>query len=411
MFTPHLGYGHGDTPGDEHDPEEGEIPSGTSGLLFDDATNPVLHGQVGPLLPMHTMSVHNTIVWKKEQKMPHMLMFHRHSAYRADEVANPDVIDFLINNPNPDGNSLSYKTASEPDGAALGRTAFSSAQNQFNSSFRRTFNQFAYGGYNIIHDVSQSVPTRIGIDQTVELTQLWDLNHEDAFKWDYANPKFSAALLTNADAELNFDAFRDMGNSKGLFYDMYCPGSSVLTDGRAVFMGGHDMNSQNGSYRIQIFDPENETWAVRPESCMRKYFGDDADSKAFRVAKLGAAYENDLYLEAYYRAKTNEFIAGGMTETEARAAMSGVYLPDCDPHVSQVIDPATGQSVPTTTDSPTYPGTLLKGPLGTITHPGKLTSDMKYARWYPTQVTLPSNQIFVFSGWDRNETKYPQPAA
>jgi hypothetical protein len=141
MFTPHLGYGHGENPGDEHDPDPGEIPEGQSGLLPDDATNPVLHGQVGPLLPMHTMSVHNTLVWKKNQKLPHMLMFHRHSAYRADEVANPDVIDFLINNPNPDGNSPSYKAASEPNGASLGRTAFSSPQNQFNSSFRRTFNQ------------------------------------------------------------------------------------------------------------------------------------------------------------------------------------------------------------------------------------------------------------------------------
>jgi hypothetical protein len=36
---------------------------------------------------------------------------------------------------------------------------------------------------------------------------------------------------------------------------------------------------------------------------------------------------------------------------------------------------------------------------------------MKYARWYPSQVTLPNNSIFIFSGWDRNETKYPQPAA
>jgi hypothetical protein len=28
-----------------------------------------------------------------------MLMFHRHSAYRADEVSNPDVVHFLIDNP------------------------------------------------------------------------------------------------------------------------------------------------------------------------------------------------------------------------------------------------------------------------------------------------------------------------
>jgi hypothetical protein len=332
---------------------------------------PVLHGQVGPLLPMHTMSVHNTIVWKEGAQMPLMLMFHRHSAYTADEVANPDVIDFLIQNQNPDGDSLAYKTAQEPSGAAAGRSAFSSPLNQFNSSFRRSFNQFAYGGYNIIHDVSQSVPTRISKDQTRELTQLWDMNHQDAFAFDYAAPKFSAALLTNNDANLNIAAFRDAGHSKGLFYDMYCPGSSTLTDGRPVFMGGHDMNSQNGSYRIQIFTPEGETWAARPESCMRKYFGDDAESRAFRKAKLGEEFESDKYLEGYYRKKTDEFIAQGMTATEARAAMAGVYLPDCDPHKELIVDATTNPptTAPQVVESSTYPGMLLKGPLGTVTHP------------------------------------------
>lgn len=403
VFTPHLGYGHG-TVDDEHDENLDEIPGGASGLLPDDATNPVLHGQVGPLLPMHTMSVHNTIMWKKDAKMPLMLMFHRHSAYTADEVANPDVIDFLIANPNPDGDSLAYKTATDPIGFGLGKVAFTSPLNQFNSSFRRSFNQFAYGGYNIIHDVSQSVPTRISRDQTRELTQLWDMNHADAFKFDFAAPKFSAALLTNNDANLNIEAFRNAGNSKGLFYDMYCPGSSTLADGRPVFMGGHDMNSQNGSYRIQIFDPEAETWAPRPASCMRQYFGTAASAKALRIAKLGAEFENDTYLEGYYRKLTNELIAGGLNEVEARAAMTSKYLPDCDPHVAII------NGVPSVVQSPTYPGMLLKGEAGTVTHPGKLTSDMKYARWYPSQVTLPTNQIFIFSGWDRDETNYPQPA-
>jgi hypothetical protein len=227
------------------------------------------------------------------------------------------------------------------------------------------------------------------------------MNHSAAFKVDHAAPKYSAALITNLDAELNLPSFRNMGNSKGLYYDMYCPGSSTLTDGRPVFMGGHDMNSQNGSYRIQIFDPEAESWAPRPISAMRKYFGASEASKAYRKAQLGDAYENDTYLEGFYRMKTNEFIAGGMTAAEARAAMSGVYLKDCDPHVL----------VEGSTYSSTYPGMLLKGTLGTITHPGKLDSDMKYARWYPTQVTLPTNQIFIFSGWDRDETKYPQPTS
>src|SRR4051812_45293546 len=99
------------------------FPVGASGLLPDTETDPTKDGVVGPLLPMHTMSVHNTLVWKRGKQMPSMLMFHRHSAYRADEVANPDIIHFLIDNPNP----------------STGLTAFSSKDNQFNSSMRRSF--------------------------------------------------------------------------------------------------------------------------------------------------------------------------------------------------------------------------------------------------------------------------------
>ena len=408
FLVPQVSFGHGDNI-QPHDEYLDELPLGQIGLLPDDATYPVLHGQVGPLLPMHTMSVHNTIAWKKDQKMPYMLMFHRHSAYRADEVANPDVIDFLIANPNPDPDTFSYRTSQELAGAALGRTAFTSPLNQFNSSFRRSFNQFAYGGYNIIHDVSQSVPTRIGIDQTVELTQLWDMNAQNAFRYDYANPKYSAAALTNADAALNFSAFKDMGFSKGLYYDMYCPGSSTLCDGRPVFMGGHDMNSQNGSYRIQVFDPENQSWAPRPMSNMRRYFGDNDAAKAFRKLKLGDAFENDKYLEEWYRVKYTEKLAETSGNVQqALNLMQQVFLPECDPH-----DPAANDTI----ESTTYPCTLLlrQGDAtnpgkGTVTHPGVLSSDMKYARWYPSQVTLPTNQIFIFSGWDRDERFYPQPA-
>jgi hypothetical protein len=317
---------------------------------------------------MHTMSVHNTILWKEGAELPTMLMFHRHSAYRADEVANPDVIDFLIRNPNP----------------VTGLNAFGSPSNQFNSAMRRTFAQFAYGGYNIIHDVSQSVPTRIGVDQTRELTQLWDMNHPDAFAYNVAEPKFSGALLNNSDAELNVDAFRDMGYSRGLYYDMYCPGFATLEDGRAVFMGGHDMNSQNGLYRIQIFDPDTETWAPRPISCMRELFGSDPE---------------DPYFESYYQAEIDRLAAEGLDP----GLINDFYLPigsslsgDCDPHD---IDPFSY--------SPTYPEIRLAGE-GTVTQPGKLSSDMRYARWYPTGVALPGNRIFIFAGWDRDELNRPQ---
>jgi len=398
VFSP-TAFGHG---GDDHDKDLDTIPTGPIQLLPDTHKTPHLDGVIGPVLPMHAMSVHNTLVWKKNKKLPLMLMFHRHSGYRADEVMNPDVVDFLILNRNP----------------STLRNAFADVNNQFNSAFRRTFNQFAYGGYNIVHDVSQSVPTRISIDQTKEITQLWDMNHPDAFKFDYASPPYSSAAIVNADAELNGNAFYDAGPSRGMYYDMYCPGFSTLADGRAVFMGGHDLNSQNGNYRIQVFDPENESWALRPASCMRKYFGrgisfDGTNHGEYRVANLqpptvglvvtaelpatSERYREDWNLEIYYRDKLNEFKVNSpsATDLETRVYMRTIFLPNCNPH-----------DLPLDRYSPTYPTIRLAGEGGTVTNPGNLDSDMKYARWYPTQITLPGNKIYIYAGWDRDESKY-----
>lgn len=339
------------------------FPVGKSGLLPDTETDPTKDGVVGPLLPMHTMSVHNTLVWKRGAQWPGMLMFHRHSAYRADEVANPAVIHFLIDNPNP----------------TTGLTAFSSSANQFNSSMRRSFQQLCYGGYNIIHDVSQSVPTRIRVDQTREMTQLWDMNHPDAFKYNFGAPIHSAALLDNSDAEVNLAAFKNMGYSKGLYYDMYCPGFATLEDGRAVFAGGHDMNSQNGLYRIQVYDPDLEGWANRPVSCMRDLYGSDP---------------TDPYFENFYQAEIQRLAAAGLPATD----IYKLYLPDCDPHALGADDYSK---------TPGYEKIRLMGATGTVTQPGRLTSDMRYARWYPGQVALPGNRLLIYSGWDRDESKYP----
>ena len=332
-------------------------------------TNPVLHGKVNPLITMHAMSVHNTLTWKTNSDAPKVLMFHRHSAYRADEVANPDIINFLIATPNPGPGSLA------------GLTAFGSPANQFNSSFRRSFNRLCYGGYTIIHDVSQSVPTRIRVDQTIENTQLWDTGHPDAFKYDTAVPKFSPAELNNHDAEANFASFKNMGNSRGLYYDMYCPGFCTLEDGRPIFPGGHDMNSQNGNYRIQVYDPDNEIWRPRPVSCMRAQYNADP---------------NDPYSELFFQSQ----IDLGKAETNIYFLTGNSILGDCDPHALSPTDYSTN-----------YPFVRLMGTNGTVTHPERLPSDMRYARWYPTAIALPGNKAIIFAGWDRDEINRPVPNA
>jgi len=334
------------------------IPPGQSGVFPYTNNNPTIHGKVGPLIVMHAMSVHNSMVWKTNDDAPKVLMFHRHSGYRADEVANPDVINFLILNNDP----------------VTGKRAFSDSAPQFNASFRRSFNQLCYGGYQIIHDVSQSVPTRIRVDQTIETCQLWDTAHPDAFNIDFGNPKYDVALLNNHDAETNFLAWKNMGPSRGLYYDMYCPGFCTLEDGRPIFTGGHDMNSQNGNYRIQVFDPDKEAWLDRNISCMRAQYGADP---------------LDPYAENFFQAQKDL----GKAERQIFFPTGNSTNNDCNPHALEA-----------DAYSKTYPKIRLMGTNGTVTHPGRLPSDMRYARWYPGTVALPGNKAYIFTGWDRDES-------
>ncbi len=336
------------------------IPPGQSGVFPYTNNNPTIHGKIGPLIVMHAMGVHNTLLWKTNDDAPKMLMFHRHSGYKADEVVNPDIINFLIANADP----------------VTGKKAFSDTGPQFNASFRRSFNQLCYGGYQIIHDVSQSVPTRIRVDQTIENCQLWDTGHPDAYNIVFGNPKFDVATLNNSDAETNFASFKDMGPSRGLFYDMYCPGFCVLEDGRAIFNGGHDMNSQNGLYRIQVFDPDKEVWLDRNISCMRAQYGTNANPA-------------DPYGENYFLAQK----ALGKAEKDIFFPTGNSISNDCNPHA---LEPGAY--------SKTYPKIRLMGTNGTVTHPGRLPSDMRYARWYPGTVALPGNKMYTFAGWDRDES-------
>lgn len=334
--------------------------NGTISYLTNTLTDPRLYGKVGPLLVMHAMSVHNTMVWKTNEDTPQMLMFQRHSGYAADEVANPDIINFLIQNTNP----------------VTGQSALANSGNQFNSAYRRSFQQLCYGGYNIIHDVSQSVAQRIRVDQNIEVCQLYDWGHPDAYKYDTANPKYSPCALNNHDAELNFGATKNMGPSRGLYYDMYCPGFCTLEDGRPIFPGGHDMNSQNGNYRFQVYNPDTESWLPRPVSCMRLQYNSDP---------------NDPYSEKYFQSK----IDGGIGETNIYFPIGNSTNSDCNPHALS--------SIVGIDYSTNYPKIRLMGPGGTVTQPDPQPGDMKYARWYPGCIALPGNRAMVFGGWDRDE--------
>jgi hypothetical protein len=207
-------------------------------------------------------AVHMGLVWRKNVATPKILFHARFPEYVPNDMADPQIIDL-----------------------AIARGAFTTPGLQFNSSLRDvlhgfdpflglgtnrsaddSFQRLTYGGYLMRQGLSQSVPTRIRANRTMERQLLFDMSHPDAFK---NNGKFHTSLLDEADFALNRAAFAENGYSKGMFYNTYCNARVTLSDGRVYVFGGHDMQSDNGLYKVQVFDPETETWRRRREPCTR----------------------------------------------------------------------------------------------------------------------------------------------
>ena len=226
-------------------------------------------GEVSPLIPMQsTEAVHMGLVWRRNFETPKILFHSRFSEYTPNDVADPAIIDL-----------------------AIARGAFTTPGLQFNSSLRDvlhgfdpflglgtnrsaddSFQRLTYGGYLLRQGLSQAVPTRIVANRPMERQLLFDIAHPDAFK---NNGKFHTALLDEQDFALNRAAFAENGYSKGVFYNMYCNARTTLADGRVYVFGGHDMQSDNGLYKVNIFDPETETWVPRRQPCTRANWAAD----------------------------------------------------------------------------------------------------------------------------------------
>jgi galactose oxidase-like protein/Kelch motif protein len=220
-------------------------------------------GEVSPLIPMQSAeAVHMGLVWKRNSATPKILFHGRFPEYTPNDMADPALVDL-----------------------AIARGAFTTPGLQFNSSLRDVLNGFdpflglgtnrtaddsfqrlTYGGYLMRQGLSQSVPTRIVANRTMERQLLFDIAHPDAFK---STGKFHTALLDENDFAMNRAAFAENGYSKGMFYNTYCNARVTLADGRVYVFGGHDMQSDNGLYKVNIFDPETETWVQRREPCTR----------------------------------------------------------------------------------------------------------------------------------------------
>ncbi len=244
-------------------------------------------GQVSPLIPMQsTEAVHMGLVWKKDSANPKILFHARFPEYTPNDMADPALIDLAI---------------------SLG--AFTTGGRQFDSSLRDvlhgfdpflglgmsrsaddSFQRLTYGGYRMRQGLSQSVPTRIVANRTMERQLLFDIAHPDAFR---NSGKFHTSLLDAADFAMNRTAFAENGYSKGMFYNTYCNARVTLADGRVYVFGGHDMQSDNGLYKVNIFDPETETWIKRREPCtLANWHKDPFGRELFSRNSNAPFYEN-----------------------------------------------------------------------------------------------------------------------
>lgn len=222
-------------------------------------------GEVSPLIPMQSAeAVHMGLIWRRDSEMPKILFHARFPQYIPNDVADPDVVD-----------------------AAIAAGALDNGVNDFNASLRDvlhpsfqdgsdpqadSFHRLVYGGFRLRQGLSQSVPTRIVANRTMERQLLFDISHPDAF----ANTgKFHTSELDEADFALNRAAFTEVGFSRGMFYNTYCNARVTLADGRIYVFGGHDMQSQNGLRKVNIFDPQTERWVERALPCHRGGWAQD----------------------------------------------------------------------------------------------------------------------------------------
>ena len=255
-----------------------EPPPGSGGQYTPDTCVQGHHvcGDFQPLTPMHgAEGVHAGLVWKDRAAMPKILYWARFTDYKGIDVADPAVIQAKI-----DAGALTdLKNVNDFNAAIRG--------GDFPGGAANTFKKLVYGGFNIIQGLSQSVPTRILGELQHDRAQLFDISHPDAFK---NADKFDTVVLDDSDFALNAAAFKDAGQSRGLHYNLYCSGHAALSDGRLVMVGGHDMNSNNGLFKVNIFDPNTERWAPRAQPCTQSSWRNDPFGAALFAADPAAKF-------------------------------------------------------------------------------------------------------------------------
>lgn len=348
-------------------------------------------GEVGPYIPMTYNAVGASMVWtSKNWEQPQIQYKGRHSEFKATDVYDIQCAEAAILGsgysawpiPRAEWAAQFPSDAVRPGNVFLDAetvTRFDTTGNShlnksLNPCVRSSFKHLVYGGYSLHQGQSLFVASRIKAHWNKEGSQLWDLGHPDAFKTRHGGV-FDNALLDEQDALLNLASFIDSGASRGLHYSIYSLGYATLADGRVVNVGGHSMQSNNGFRKLNIYDPETNSWAPRPVPCNIANWRRDPGG-----VLLG------------YKAVADAAAAAG-GQPGSFGGYAG-YVPAGD---QLVVPPA---------DAPNWSNC---DPRSRDAMDPPHASDMRYPRWYPSAITLPNNKVLVYGGDDLDETVAPNP--
>jgi hypothetical protein len=349
-------------------------------------------GEVGPFIPMTYNAVGASMVWtKKNWEKPLIQYKGRHSEQSATDVYDMQCVEAAIRSsgysawpiPRAEWAAQFPTNAIIPTNVLLDAdttTRFDTTGNShlrkgFSPCIRSSFKYLVYGGYTMHQGQSLFVASRLKAHWNKEGSQLWDISHPDAFKTRAGGGVFDNVLIDEEDALLNLHTFKDSGASRGLHYSIYSLGYATLADGRVVNVGGHNMQSNSGFRKLNIFDPETNTWAKRPVPCNIANWRADPGGvalgyKAFADAVAAAGGQPGSFGGfAGYTPKGDQLVNG---------PNGAPTWPNCDQRNREHVDPP---------------------------HP----SDMRYQRWYPSAITLPNGKVLVYGGDDLDESVAPNP--
>jgi len=374
---------------DEDEPEDPPAPGSTweQETCVDDS----LCGDNSPLIPMPYNAVGASMVWTHANwEVPNVHFKGRHSEFKPTDVYDIQCAEAAILSsgysawPIPRAEWAAQFPSGTIDTSSIfldadtvtrfDTTGNSHLRKGFSPCIRSSFKYLVYGGYTMHQGQSLFVANRIKAYWAKENAQVWNLSHPDAFKTRDGGGVFDNTLIDEDDALLNIASFSNAGASRGLNYSIYSLGYATLPDGRVVNIGGHNMQSNDGFRKLNIYNPETNSWAPRPVPC---------NIAGWRADPGGVALGYKAFADAVATAGGQPGSFGGFAG----------YTPKGD----QLVNGPTG--------APVFCDQRNRD----LVDPHH-QSDMRYPRWYPSGITLPNGTVLLYGGDDLDESVGPNEA-